>query len=56
MLKESGASIVIGDGRLYVDNELIYTVGQARVGVFKDIAYKDYPLRSKHSIGGIMER
>lgn len=56
MLKESGASIVIGDGRLYVDNELIYTVGQARVGVFKDIAYKDYPLRSKYSVGGIMER
>ena len=55
-LKESGASIGIGDGRIYVDNELIATVGQARTGVFKDIAYKDYPLRSKHSIGGIMER
>ena len=55
-LKESGAGIVIGDGRIYVDNELIATVGQARSGVFKDIAYKDYPLRSKHSVGGIMER
>ncbi len=56
LLKESGASIVIGDGRIYVDNELIATVGQARTGVFKNIAYKDYPLRSKYSIGGIMER
>jgi 3-hydroxyacyl-[acyl-carrier protein] dehydratase/trans-2-decenoyl-[acyl-carrier protein] isomerase len=56
LLKESGASIVIGDGRVYIDNELIATVGQARTGVFKNIAYKDYPLRSKHSIGGIMER
>jgi 3-hydroxyacyl-[acyl-carrier protein] dehydratase/trans-2-decenoyl-[acyl-carrier protein] isomerase len=55
-LKESGASIVIGDGRIYVDDELIATVGQARTGVFKDIAYKDYPLRSKNSVGGIMER
>jgi 3-hydroxyacyl-[acyl-carrier protein] dehydratase/trans-2-decenoyl-[acyl-carrier protein] isomerase len=55
-LKESGASIVIGDGRIYIDNELIATVGQARTGVFKDIAYKDYPLRSKYSVGGIMER
>ena len=55
-LKESGASIVIGDGHIYVDNELIATVGQARTGVFKDIAYKDYPLRSKYSVGGIMER
>ena len=56
LLKESGASIVIGDGRIYVDDELIATVGQARTGVFKNIAYKDYPLRSKYSIGGIMER
>ncbi len=56
LLKESGASIVIGDGRIYIDDELIATVNQARTGVFKDIAYKDYPLRSKHSIGGIMER
>jgi 3-hydroxyacyl-[acyl-carrier protein] dehydratase / trans-2-decenoyl-[acyl-carrier protein] isomerase len=55
-LKESGASIVIGDGRIYVDDELIATVGQARTGVFKDIAYIDYPLRSKNSVGGIMER
>ena len=55
-LKESGAGIVIGDGRIYVDDELIATVGQARTGVFKDIAYKDYPLRSKNSVGGIMER
>jgi len=55
-LKESGASIVIGDGRIYIDDELIATVGQARTGVFKDIAYKDYPLRSKCSVGGIMER
>lgn len=55
-LKESGASIVVGDGRIYVDDELIATVGQARTGIFKDIAYKDYPLRSKYSVGGIMER
>lgn len=55
-LRESGASIVIGDGRIYIDGELIATVGQARTGVFKDIAYKDYPLRSKYSVGGIMER
>jgi len=55
-LKESGASVVIGDGRIYVDDELIATVGQARTGVFKDIAYKDYPLRSKYSVGGIMDR
>ena len=55
-LKESGASVVIGDGRIYVDDELIATVAQARTGVFKDIAYRDYPSRSKHSVGGIMQK
>lgn len=55
-LKESGASVVIGDGRIYVDDELIATVLQARTGIFKDIAYRDYPNRSKRSVGGIMER
>ncbi|MEE9910207.1 MAG: bifunctional 3-hydroxydecanoyl-ACP dehydratase/trans-2-decenoyl-ACP isomerase [Deltaproteobacteria bacterium] len=55
-LKDSGASVVIGDGRVYVDDELIYTVGQARTGIFKDIAYPDYPNRSKNSVGGIMQR
>ena len=55
-LKESGASVVIGDGRIYVDDELIATVGQARTGVFKDIVYPDYPKRSKNSMGGIMQR
>ena len=55
-LKESGASVVIGDGRTYVDDELIATVTQARTGVFKDIAYPDYPLRSPNSLGGILAR
>ena len=55
-LKESGASVVIGDGRIYVDDELIATVGQARTGIFKDIIYPDYPRRSNRSKGGIMQR
>lgn len=55
-LKDSGASVVIGDGRVFVDDELIATVAQARTGIFKDIAYRDYPLKSKNSVGGIMVR
>ena len=55
-LKESGASVVIGNGQIYVDDELIATVAQARTGIFKDIAYPDYPLRSPNSLGGIMAR
>jgi 3-hydroxyacyl-[acyl-carrier protein] dehydratase/trans-2-decenoyl-[acyl-carrier protein] isomerase len=53
-LKESGASVVIADGRIFVDGELIALVNQAGTGVFKDIAYKDYPQRSKNSVGGII--
>jgi 3-hydroxyacyl-[acyl-carrier protein] dehydratase / trans-2-decenoyl-[acyl-carrier protein] isomerase len=53
-LKDSGASVVSGDGKIFVDNELIAVVGQARTGVFKGIAYKDYPNRSPNSVGGIM--
>ena len=53
-LKDSGASVVVGDGRVYVDDALIYTVGQAKTGIFTGIAYPDYPARSKNSAGGIM--
>ena len=55
-LKDSGATVVIGDGKIFVDDELIAAVSQARTGVFKNIAYRDYPVRSKNSVGGIMAR
>ncbi len=53
-LKDSGASIAIGDGRVFVDNELIANVQQARTGIFGGIVYPDYPKKSLNSIGGIM--
>ena len=53
-LKESGASIINGDGQVFVDDELIMEIKEARVGIFKNIVYKDYPRRSQHSRGGIM--
>ncbi len=53
-LKDSGTSIVIGDAQVFVDDEAIASIQAARVGVFKGIAYPDYPLRSRHSVGGIM--
>lgn len=54
-LKESGASIVIGEGHILVDGEEIAQVHGARTGLFKGIAYPDYPLRSAHSVGGRMD-
>jgi len=55
-LKESGATIVIGEGMVSVDGDLIAEIHGARTGVFKDIAYTDYPRRSINSIGGRMDK
>jgi 3-hydroxyacyl-[acyl-carrier protein] dehydratase/trans-2-decenoyl-[acyl-carrier protein] isomerase len=53
-LKESGASIVIGEGRVLVDGEEIAEIHGAQTGVFKGIAYPDYPRRSANAVGGRM--
>ena len=55
-LEKAGASMVIGDAVLYVDDDPIYTVKRARVGTFQGIAYPDYPNASENSRGGRMER
>lgn len=51
-LPASGSSIAIGDAVVSVDGEPIYTIKRAKVGLFRDIQYPDYPLRSKNSTGG----
>ena len=55
-LARTGASVVIGNARLLVDGDEIYTIERARVGLFRDIDYPDYPLPSERSRGGKMER
>jgi 3-hydroxyacyl-[acyl-carrier protein] dehydratase/trans-2-decenoyl-[acyl-carrier protein] isomerase len=56
MLKESGSGVAIGTAKVFVDGELIYTIKDAKVGMFSGIAYPDYPARSANSKGGIMDR
>ena len=56
ILQESGCAVAIGSGRVLVDGEQIYTVKDAKVGLFFGIAYPDYPARSANSVGGIMDR
>jgi 3-hydroxyacyl-[acyl-carrier protein] dehydratase / trans-2-decenoyl-[acyl-carrier protein] isomerase len=53
-LKESGSSIVIGEGMVSVDGETVAEIHEARTGVFKGIAYPDYPRRSANAVGGRM--
>jgi 3-hydroxyacyl-[acyl-carrier protein] dehydratase/trans-2-decenoyl-[acyl-carrier protein] isomerase len=51
--REAGAAIAIGDGIVFVDGERIYSIREARAGLFADIRYDDYPRRSRNSIGGL---
>ncbi len=40
-MKDSGASMVIGDAEVFIDGESIATMKRARAGVFKNITYRD---------------
>ena len=53
-LPQSGSAITIGDARVLVDGEAIYEIKRAKVGVFRDIDYADYPWPSERSRGGRM--
>jgi 3-hydroxyacyl-[acyl-carrier protein] dehydratase/trans-2-decenoyl-[acyl-carrier protein] isomerase len=55
-LKASGSAVAIGTGRVLVDGEHIYTIKDAKVGLFLGIAYPDYPHRSVNSSGGLLVR
>ncbi len=55
-IEHAGASLVIGDATLLVDDEPIYTIRRAKVGLFRDLEYADYPNESERSRGGRMER
>ncbi len=56
VLQGGNTSLVVGTGRVLVDGEHIYTINDAKVGVFTGIAYTDYPNRSENAVGGIMNR
>ena len=55
-LERSGASMVIGDATMLVDDEPIYSVKRARVGTFQGLSYLDYPHASKNARGGRIDR
>ncbi len=54
-LAQAGMSVVIGSGEVLVDGESIYSVKDAKVGVFASIRYEAYPHSGKpNSFGGII--
>lgn len=55
-LPGSGIAMAIGTGEVLVDGELIYTVKDAKVGVFAGIRYENYPRLGTQAVGGQMQR
>ena len=53
-LPKSGSCIGIGNATVLVDSDAIYSIKRAKVGLFRDITYPDYPHPSKESRGGKM--
>ena len=51
-LKAAGSSIAIGDAIVLVDGEPIYTLRNAKSGLFRGIAYADYPHAGPNHKGG----
>jgi len=51
-----GTSMVVGSAKVLVDGEEIYSLKDAKVGVFPNIQYKDYPKQSVNSTGGVLRR
>jgi 3-hydroxyacyl-[acyl-carrier protein] dehydratase / trans-2-decenoyl-[acyl-carrier protein] isomerase len=51
-LKATGSSIAIGDATVLVDGEPIYTLKNAKSGLFRGIAYGDYPHAGPNHKGG----
>jgi len=46
------AAIAIGSAKVFVDDVEIYSINDAKAGIFKNIQYTDYPHESTQSIGG----
>ena len=55
-LKQAGAAIVIANADVFIDGEMITTVRNARIGIFKGIIYKNYPLPGENCRGGIHQK
>ena len=55
-LAGAGAALAVGDATVLVDDEPIYEIRGAKAGIFRDLAYRDYPRASERSRGGRLER
>lgn len=51
-IKLQDRSLILASANVYVDDEHVYTIKNAKVGIFDNIQYGDYPKRSTLSLGG----
>jgi 3-hydroxyacyl-[acyl-carrier protein] dehydratase / trans-2-decenoyl-[acyl-carrier protein] isomerase len=51
-IKSAGSTIAIGSANVFVDNQAIYNIKEARVGVFTGIQYSNYPHLGNNALGG----
>ena len=54
--KVQGTSLAVGNGSVLVDGELIYSITDAKVGIFPGIQYSDYPNKSENATGVVLKR
>lgn len=50
--KSAGSSIAIGSANVFVDGQAIYTIKDAKVGIFTGIQYSNYPHLDTNAVGG----
>jgi 3-hydroxyacyl-[acyl-carrier protein] dehydratase/trans-2-decenoyl-[acyl-carrier protein] isomerase len=52
---DNSSAIGIADAKVFVDNMHVYTITKAKAGIFREIAYEDYPNpEGKFSTGGLV--
>jgi len=56
IMEQQGVALAIGDGKVFVDGEQIYTIKDAKAGLFKGLAYTNYPHEGMNSKGGIIQQ
>jgi 3-hydroxyacyl-[acyl-carrier protein] dehydratase/trans-2-decenoyl-[acyl-carrier protein] isomerase len=52
-LSSTQTAIVIANAKVFVDDQHIYDVKEAKVGTFRNICYTNYPFCGPNSIGGL---
>ncbi len=56
IMQQQGVALAIGDGKVFVDGQLIYSIKDAKAGLFKGLAYQNFPNDAPNAKGGIIKQ